>query len=182
MFRLTCLALLIAVPCGTLACSGAGTSIMPSLAAPSAANQLNHDDQRGAGATAAEPPFNVQAILSGDGFGLVKFRQEKDAAANIVTLDVSVRGLAPHSSYSLQRAVDTVLDGTCTGTNWLTLGQGLSAQPILTDDRGTGSADLWRDLSAFAPGSAFDIYFRVIEEETTNVVLQSACYRFVVRD
>ena len=49
--------------------------------------------------------------------------------------------------------------------------------------RGSGRADLWRDLSdLFAAGTAFDIYFRVIETGTTNVVLQSDCYRFVVRD
>jgi hypothetical protein len=29
----------------------------------------------------------------------------------------------------------------------------------------------------FAAGTAFDIYFRVIETGTTNVVLQSDCYR-----
>ena len=51
------------------------------------------------------------------------------------------------------------------------------------DDGSCGRADLWRDLSAlFAAGRAFDIYFRVIETGTTNVVLQSDCYRFVVRD
>src|SRR5205085_10788524 len=115
-------------------------------------------------------------------FGHVKFRQDKDSAANIVTLGVWVRDLAPNTSYSLQRAVDTVLDGSCTGTNWLTLGQGAAAQPIVTDDDGTGRADLWRDLSAFAPGTAFDIHFRVVETGTTSAVLQSECYRFVVRD
>ena len=135
-----------------------------------------------AAGTPAEPPFNLEAILRGDGFGLVQFRQERDAAANIVSLDVWVRDLAPNSRYSLQRAVDTTLDDVCTGSNWLTLGQGTAAEPIVTDNRGAGRAELWRDLSAFAPGTAFDIHFRVIETGTTNVVLQSGCYRFVVRD
>ena len=135
-----------------------------------------------AAGTPADPPFNLEAILRGDGFGLVKFRQERDATANIVSLDVGVRDLAPNSSYSLQRAVDTILDDVCTGSNWLTLGQGTAAEPIVTDNGGTGRAELWRDLSAFAPGTAFDIHFRVIETGTTNVVLQSGCYRFVVRD
>jgi hypothetical protein len=112
----------------------------------------------------------------------VEFRQEKNADANIINLDVWVRDLAPNTSFSLQRAVDTNLDGSCTGTNWLTLGEGLTPHPIVTDDNGTGRAALWRDLSAVAPGTAFDIYFRVIEAGTTNVVLQSDCYRFVVRD
>jgi hypothetical protein len=130
----------------------------------------------------AEPPFNLEAILHGEGFGLVKFRQQKDPAANIVTLQVWVRDLAPSSSYTLQRAVDTTLDGVCTGTNWLSLGQGPTPQAIVTDERGTGRADLWRDLSAVAAGTAFDIYFRIIEAETTNVILQSDCYRFLVRE
>ena len=94
-----------------------------------------------------------------------------------------VRDLAPNTSYSLQRAVDVALDGVCTNTSgWLTLGEGLTPHPIVTDNTGTAHADLWRNLSAFAPGSAFDINFRVIENGTGAVVLQSECYRFVVRD
>jgi hypothetical protein len=132
--------------------------------------------------TAAQPPFNLEAILRGDGFGLVKFRQAKDPTQNIVELDVWVRDLLPNTSYSLQRATDTAVDGLCTGTNWLTLGQGSAPQPILTDDKGTGRAALWRDLSSVAPGSAFDIDFRILQNGTTTVPLQSDCYRFVVRD
>jgi hypothetical protein len=159
---------------GALACGGgSGAPTVPSSAAIGEALATS---------SAAEPPFDLEAILRGDGFGLVKFRQEKDSSANIVNLDTWVRDLAPNARYSLQRAVDTSLDRVCTGTNWLTLGEGPTAHAIVTDDRGTGRADLWRDLSAFAAGTAFDIYFRVVEEGTTNVVLQSDCYRFVVRD
>jgi hypothetical protein len=172
----------VVLSCGALACSGGAAPTMPSAAAPAAGQQWNASGQGLVAASAAHPPFNLEAILRGDGFGHVKFRQEKNPDANIINLDVWVRDLAPNTSYSLQRAVDTVLDGSCTGTNWLTLGQGLTPQPIVTDDRGTGRADLWRDLSAFAPGTAFDIHFRVIQAGTTNVVLQSDCYRFVVRD
>jgi hypothetical protein len=172
----------VVLSCGALACSGGAAPTMPSAAAPAAGQQWNASGQGLVAASAAQPPFNLEAILRGDGFGHVKFRQEKNPDANIINLDVWVRDLAPNTSYSLQRAVDTVLDGSCTGTNWLTLGQGLTPQPIVTDDRGTGRADLWRDLSAFAPGTAFDIHFRVIQAGTTNVVLQSDCYRFVVRD
>jgi hypothetical protein len=176
-----CFSIAIIVSCGVLACSGGAAPTMPSAAAPAADHQWNASEGLVA-TSAAQPPFNLEAILRGDGFGHVKFRQEKNPDANIINLDVWVTDLAPNTSYSLQRAVDTVLDGSCTGTNWLTLGQGLTPQPIVTDDRGTGRADLWRDLSAFAPGSAFDIHFRVIETGTTNVVLQTNCYRFVVRD
>jgi hypothetical protein len=161
------------------ACSGS-TPTTPSASIAGAGNRSVSASP--IAATPAEPPFNLEAILRGDGFGLVRFRQERAADANIVSLDVWVRDLAPNSSYSLQRAVDTALDDVCTGSNWLTLGQGTAAEPIVTDDRGTGRAELWRDLSAFAPGTAFDIHFRVIERGTTNVVLESGCYRFVVRD
>ena len=155
-------------------------------AAPSAASMSVHTTPAGSSqpvsTSAEEPPFNVEAILRGEGFGLVKFRQARDAASNMIDLDVWVRDLAPNSSYSLQRAVDTALDGVCTSISWLTLGQGLTPQSIDTDDTGTGRASLWRDVSTIAAGTAFDIYFRVVETGTTNVVLQSDCYRYIVRD
>ena len=52
-------------------------------------------------------------------------------------LDVWVRDLAPNASYLLQRATDAVVDDNCTGTNWLTLGQGTTPLAITTDARGT---------------------------------------------
>lgn len=168
----------VLLSCGALACSRGAAPTVPSAAAAAAGQQSNAFEAAGA----EQPPFNLEAILRGDGFGHVEFRQERNPDANIINLNVWVRDLAPNTSYSLQRAVDTILDGSCTGTNWLTLGQGSTPQPIVTDDRGTGRADLWRDLSAFAPGTAFDIHFRVVEAGTTNVALQSDCYRFVVRD
>ena len=53
-------------------------------------------------------------------------------------------------------------------------------QSITTDSRGTGQAALFRNLAAFAVGSTFDIHFRVIEQASQVVVLESACYQFVV--
>jgi hypothetical protein len=145
-----------------------------------------------AAATAAQaewgpetPNFNLEAVLRPapagpeNGFGLVKFRQPNDAD-KIVYLDVWVRDLAPNHSYYLQRAVDTTADDVCTGTNWLTLGKGLVPEAITTDDRGTGRADLFRDLAAVPPGTEFDIHFRVIDAVTSAVVLQSGCYQFTV--
>lgn len=131
---------------------------------------------------AEQPPFNIEARLTGNGFGLVTFRQQKDPAANLISLGVWVRDLLPDTGYSLQRAVDTVLDDVCTGTNWLTLGKGLTPASIETDGTGAGRAELWRDLSALAPGVAFDIHFRVIENATAHVALETGCHRFVVRD
>ena len=133
----------------------------------------------------ATPNFNLEAVLrpvaggSGAGFGLVKFRQPKDAD-KIAYLDVWVRDLAPNHSYSLQRATDLNVNDDCTGTNWLTLGHGLVSAGIATDEKGTGRANLFRDLSAIALGTQFDIHFRVIDAATSAVLLQSACYQFTV--
>jgi hypothetical protein len=127
------------------------------------------------------PPFNLEVILravdGGQGFGHVRFRQPNDDA-KIVYLDTWVRDLAPNHSYVLQRAVDTVLDGTCTGTAWLTLGKGLVPQAITTDEGGTGREALFRDLAALPTGSRFDIHFRVLDAVSLAPVLQSDCYRF----
>ena len=123
------------------------------------------------------PIFNLEVILRGDGFGLVKFRQPNDDAA-IIYLDTWVRDLAPNSEYLLQRAVDPIIDDDCTSAGWLTLGKGLEPQSIATDAKGTGREELFRDLAAFVPGTEFDIHFRVVNALTLAVVLQSECYQF----
>jgi len=133
----------------------------------------------------ATPNFNLEVILRpvaggpDNGFGLVKFRQPKDAD-KIVYLDVWVRDLAATHSYLLQRATDTNVNDECNGTNWLTLGRGSVAQAITTDERGTGRADLFRSLAAVQLGTQFDIHFRVTDAVTSAVVLESACYQFTV--
>jgi hypothetical protein len=177
----------VALVIGTLfavACNQPASPSVPSFSAASGPQSVSSTraSQRLSSANAAQPPFNLEAILRGDGFGLVKFRQQIDPTQNIIDLDVWVRDLLPNTSYSLQRAVDTTLDGVCTGTNWLTLGEGLTPQSIDTDDRGTGRAALWRDISSIAAGTAFDIDFRVVRTGTTSVALQSDCYRYIVRD
>ncbi|MCI0408265.1 MAG: hypothetical protein L0191_06840 [Acidobacteria bacterium] len=123
------------------------------------------------------PPFNLEVILRGDGFGLVKFRQPNDDAA-VIYLDIWVRDLAPNSEYLLQRAVDPIVDDDCTSTSWLTLGKGLEPQSIATDANGTGQEELFRNLAAFPPGAEFDIHFQVVNAVTLAVVLQSECYQF----
>ena len=136
-------------------------------------------------AAAATPNFNLEVILRpvagtpGSGFGLVKFRQPKDAD-KIVYLDVWVRDLAANGRYNLQRATDTDVNDNCTGANWLTLGRGLDPQAITTDERGTGRAELFRNLAAIPLGTEFDIQFRVIDAVTSAVVLESACYQYTV--
>jgi hypothetical protein len=71
------------------------------------------------------------------------------------------------------------VDGTCTSTTWLTLGKGLTPEAIVTDDRGTGRAELFRGLPDNLEGTPFDIYFQVIESESGAVALQSGCYEYV---
>jgi hypothetical protein len=135
-------------------------------------------------ATANNPTFNLEVILRGeDGrFGHIKFRQDADPS-KIIVLDTWVRDLEPNHQYLLQRAVDAanVVDGNCTSTSWLTLGKGLTPQSILTDDSGKGDEELWRDVSAVASGTAFDIHFRIVDATTMTVVLTSDCYQYVVR-
>src|SRR5438093_3655267 len=133
----------------------------------------------------ATPNFNLEVVLRpvagtpDGGFGLVKFRQPKDAD-KIVYLDGWVRDLAANRSYDLQRATDTNVNDACAGTNWLTLGQGLVPAAITTDQTGTGRADLFRNLAAIPLGTEFDIHFRVIDAVTSAVVLESACYQYTV--
>src|SRR5947208_11469017 len=97
------------------------------------------------------PNFNLEVVLRGDGFGLVKFRQPKDAD-KIIYLDTWVRDLAPNHRYFLQRAVDTAVNDDCTGTNWLTLGE------IPTGADGTGRAALSRTVASIPLGTEFDIH------------------------
>ena len=133
----------------------------------------------------ATPNFNLQVVLrpvgdsSDNAFGLVKFRQPKDAD-KIVYLDLWVRDLSPNHSYYLQRAVDTNVNDDCTGMGWLTLGQGTAPLAIATDGTGTARASLFRNLAAIPLGTQFDIQFRVIDVATSAETLKSACYQYTV--
>ena len=135
--------------------------------------------------TGDTPNYQLEIILrdaaGGDGFGHVKFRQSGKDDAQIIDLGVWVRDLAPNTEYRLQRAVDTNLNGVCSGTAWLTLGKGPVPQSITTDETGTGREDLWRLITA-AAGSTFDIHFRIVRKDAPTVaVLESECYQFSVK-
>lgn len=129
----------------------------------------------------ADPGRNLEAVLqptatgSGKGFGLIKFRQPKDADL-VVELDVWVRDLLPYNTYVVQRAAEGPANGECSGSNWTmpTLGT------ITTDGRGTGRATLSRALPAALLGTEFDIHFRIAEApEAPSGILESGCYQFV---
>ncbi len=187
--------LLTAAIAGSFGCSGERNPVGPSQLNQSASAAAVTEGTLATTAPSANgpatPPFNLEAILRPaagasfeEAFGLVKFRQSNDAA-HVVYLDVWVRDLAANSAYQLQRAVDTTLDGVCTGTGWLTLGaDNVTPRSIMTDARGFGQAALSRTLPpGTASGAAFDIDFRVIvgNSNPAVVVLQSDCYRYVVR-
>jgi hypothetical protein len=112
--------------------------------------------------------------------GFIQFRQNADEP-KVIHLDTRVHGLEPNTNYLLQRAVDTVLDGNCTSSTWLTLGAGLSPLAIVTNDKGFGEAELFRSVAAIAAGTTFDIHFQIIKESTLEVVLTSDCYQYTVQ-
>ena len=170
--RATALSLTLVL--ASMACSSAADSRLPTSPGVRASTAST-----GVAWGPETPNFNLEVILRGQGFGHVKFRQPNDDE-KIVYLDTWVRDLAPNRSYLLQRAVDTTIDDDCTSTAWLTLGKGAAPQSIDTDDRGTGTAELFRSLAAAATGATFDIHFRVIDAITSEVVLESSCYQFTV--
>ena len=119
-------------------------ALVTAVAAALAAGVLSVAAQADSSWEPETPPFNFVVILravgdGGPGFGLVNFRQPKDAD-KIVYLETWLH-LAPNHSYSLQRAADTTLDGKCTSTAWLTLGKGLVPQTITTDSTETASSE-----------------------------------------
>lgn len=130
------------------------------------------------------PNYNLNVLLlpteKCSGLGFIKFRQNV-GETQLIHLDTWVHGLQPNTNYLLQRAVDTTLDGNCTGTTWLTLGKGLDPFPITTNNWGIGKAELFRSVSTIPVGSTFDIHFQIIKESTLEVVLTSDCYQYTVR-
>ena len=174
MFRFSSFGIVVAMGVIAAGCSDAPAS--PTT--PTTPSALAGEGSAAAASWGPETPnFNLEVILRGEGFGHVKFRQPNDDA-RIVHLDTWVRGLAPNTSYLLQRAADLNVDDNCTSTAWLTLGKGPQPQSITTDESGTGREQLFRDLSSFAPGSEFDIHFQVVNAGTMAVVLTSECYQY----
>ncbi len=127
-------------------------------------------------------PFNLDVTLTGSGSmkGSITFRQDPDTT-RIITLDTKIEQLQPNHEYLLQRAVDTQIDGNCTGTSWLTLGKGLTSRSIFTGPYGKGSEELWRNVSMIPAGTVFDIHFQVVDAVSMAVVLTSGCYQYTVR-
>ena len=124
---------------------------------------------------------SLRSVGKNTGTGFIKFLQDPDTA-RIITLDTWVVDLLPNHSYLLQRAVNPISDVTgCSSTAWLTLGEGLQPKSILTNSHGDGSANLWRDITAIARGSAFHIHFQIVDAGTLEPVLTSDCFDYTVR-
>ncbi len=135
------------------------------------------------------PPFdinvkleapNAKAAYGSSPIGFIKFRQDPDPA-KVITLETWIGNLEPNHDYKLQRAVNPITDADCTSTSWLTLGKGLTAEVIHTDNKGNGSAELWRDITAIATGTQFRIHFQIIDAVSNATVLVSDCYIYEVR-
>ncbi len=146
------------------------------------AEELSSANSNGNNGESSSFDLNVNLRGEGNNQGHIKFRQDPDPA-QIITLETKVHNLLPNHEYLLQRAVDpiNVVDGECTSASWLTLGKGLIPQSILTDSKGKGSEELWRDVSSVPAGSTFDIHFRIIDATSMAVVLRSDCYQYTVR-
>lgn len=129
------------------------------------------------------PYYNLNVFLQGESRkanGFIGFRQLKNET-QMIHLYTWIHGLEPNTSYVLQRAVDTELDGNCTSNSWLTLGEGLAPKSIVTNRGGSGYAELWRSVASIPVGSTFDIHFQIVMESTAEVVLSSDCYEYTVR-
>ena len=157
-----------------LAACSEETEVRPVLPESSSARNFDPD----------HPFYDLNVLLfstpNSSEIGFIQFRQNEDEP-KVIHLDTRVYGLEPNTNYLLQRAVDTVLDGNCTSSMWLTLGAGLSALPIVTNDKGSGEAALFRSVAAFASGTTFDIHFQILKESTLEVVLTSDCYQYTIQ-
>ncbi len=129
--------------------------------------------------------FNLNVVFHGDAkspksSGYMEFRQDPDTA-RVIDLNTWVHNLEPNHSYLLQRAVDPITNPDCASTAWLTLGLGLTPQDILTNSKGDGHADLWRNISSVARGTQFHIHFQIVDAVTLATVLTSDCFDYTVR-
>lgn len=70
---------------------------------------------------------------------------------------------------------------SCTSSNWLTLGLGLTPKTILADSKVDCKQKLWRDVTTVPSGSMFDIHFQVVDAVSKSVLVASDCYQYTVR-
>jgi hypothetical protein len=158
---------MVGLCCGLLAC------VEPTANRPPA----------GSSAALIDGSRNLQVLFQGRGWGRVQFRQPEDGVAKVFFI-TWVRELEPRTQYLLQQAVDSVIDGSCTGgsvpSDWVTIGANGKPQTIYTDPRGSAHLPLNQLMPRHLVGTTLESQLRIINASTGEVVLQSGCFQFEV--
>jgi hypothetical protein len=118
--------------------------------------------------------------VSGQGTGIVKVSPTaEDQGTFHVQGEVNIYGALPNASFSVQRAVDfSPGDGECTiaaspPNGWITLAS------LTTSAGGAGAAHFER-ATALPSGEQFDVIFRVVSADGTQLLL-SECMTVTVK-
>ena len=114
-------------------------------------------------------------------FGFIKFRQDRYTAKIIILETVRNLNRIMNTCYSGPWTQQMLLMAIAQVLSWLTLGKGLNSSIHLNRCHGNGNEQLWRDVTAAARGTSFDIHFRIIDATSMEVVLTSDCYQYTVR-
>jgi hypothetical protein len=132
----------------------------------------------------AEPGLqSTLTATSGQGTGHVEVSPTAAGQGSefIAQGTASLHGALPNTTFAVQRAVDfTPNDGTCTiapspPAGWITL------TTLTTSEAGAGAAHFVRETPPLGPsGFQFDVIFRVISEDGTQV-LMSDCMTVTVK-
>ena len=98
----------------------------------------------------------------------------------------NVRDAPPNTTYLVQRRVDFAVDGTCTGTAYVSFPIPQLAGPLVqltTSAGGAGAAHFNLQLPGFADESQFDVTFRLIEDspDPGSTELRTGCVTVTVR-
>jgi hypothetical protein len=137
-----------------------------------------------AGAARAEPGTqSTLTAITGEGAGIVEVSPTAHDLVGPGTFDVqgtiNVRGAVPGTTFTVLRRVDLNPDGTCTGTQWLSL-PGTTPPPLIASQGGAGA--LHFEIARGAPfldGVSFDVQWRLVGDDGS--ILESDCLTVTVR-
>ena len=124
-----------------------------------------------------QPPFNYEILLYGadDTRGVIRFAQKP--GTNTITLNVYAHDLPADHHYTLQYAVEPVLNGDCSGSNWMNAGNGNADFDMESDRTGAIIEELRMNASDLLHGASFDVKFQ-LRDHTSEVVLTSDCFPY----